>query len=83
MALVKCAECKHKVSNWAKACPNCGYTRIGDCKDCIYYEEMGRSEKGICKAAETIDYVSKYKAVCPGVVKKPLFNLDNIQADMH
>ena len=25
MALIKCPECKHEVSDKAETCPNCGY----------------------------------------------------------
>lgn len=69
MALVKCAECNHSISNKARICLYCGYEPKGNCKRCRHYiSEPGR-EEGICGLAKN-DYVREDKAMCPGVIKK-------------
>lgn len=37
MALIKCAECGHKVSSMSRTCPNCGYRVYSVCGNCRYY----------------------------------------------
>lgn len=68
MALVKCAECSHLVSNKALQCPNCGYAPRGNCKNCRNYESMCGFSSGECKAAKN-EFVREYKSVCPAVIK--------------
>lgn len=48
MALIKCEECKHDMSDKAKQCPYCGYVRKVKiiCNDCNYENEQGSK---VCK----------------------------------
>ena len=73
MALVKCSECGHLVSNKTTFCSNCGYSPKGSCKRCVYYKSDYFSDCGRCMANEdTIEYVRMDKSICPAVIKRDI-----------
>ena len=74
MALVKCAECKHSVSNKAIKCPYCGYAPKGACRNCKWFKGTGSFCEGRCSATEN-DFVKEYKGMCPAVIRKSLWNV--------
>lgn len=78
MALVKCAECEHLISNKATQCLHCGYAPKGACRDCQWFEGTESFCGGRCGAAENA-FVKEYKGVCPAVIKKPLFDLSFLE----
>lgn len=49
MALIKCEECGHEVSDHAKLCPNCGYQNNNiicpECGTIIYNDDECCSSK--------------------------------------
>jgi hypothetical protein len=74
MALVKCAECKHWVSNRAIKCPQCGYEPWGECRVCKWFESQSWTDWGRCGAVEK-DFIRNTKSVCPAVIKKSIAEL--------
>lgn len=56
MALLECPECKNQVSEFAEACPKCGYP----------IKKMAKEKKDIFESGNTIDFTYKdepiYKA---------------------
>lgn len=76
MALVKCVECAHLVSNKAIMCPHCGYAPKGSCRSCQWFAGAGSFCNGRCYAVDDEnEFVKEYKGVCPGVIKKNIFGI--------
>lgn len=55
MALVKCKECGHEISDSAYFCPNCGYADIPEVEECdcecVHEKKSGKAIAGIVCAA--------------------------------
>jgi len=58
MAMIKCPECGHQISNKAPVCPSCGVEIAGKIEKCQYCGEVFFKEEGVCpnchKTGETI-----------------------------
>ena len=50
MAIIKCLECGHQVSDHAKTCPNCGIEIEGNIKKCPECGEIVFKEADSCQA---------------------------------
>ena len=81
MALVKCTDCGKPMSNTARVCLYCGYTRNGECRWCKHFGGEKGAIMGRCRAADRVDFVFSDKSVCPGVLKRPFFDVFDFVAE--
>ena len=72
MAMVRCAECNCLVSSKTVKCLKCGYSPIGNCENCVHFEEDFSETVGKCTLAKD-ESVRKDKSVCPAVIKRFMF----------
>lgn len=69
MAIIKCPECGHQISDKAPVCPSCGVEIAGKIEKCPYCGEVYFKSEGVCPHCHKAPYTVPNDAV-PQTLKK-------------